>query len=193
MRVFEINFDVTHYQALLVDGDDEFTFPYLDVMDFQAGRVGDSWKPPPVYVDQPRLKRPDIFHLVGAIGLVFTPSALSVLERFALWVGELLPLPFGEEVFQLLNVLQVYDCLDTERTIFSGGAARVLEFKPHRVPEAPVFRIPQNQSAQLFCHEGVAEPFWEFKSAVEEAGLEGLTFEEVWNDRDGGIERKPRW
>ncbi len=193
MRVFEIDFDVSRYQVLLVDGSDEFAFPYLDTMAFLEGRLGNAWKPPPVYVDKPLLKRPDIFHLVGATGMVFGPRALAELERFALWVGELLPLPFESEVLQLLNVVEVINCLDEDSTVFDGGRATVLEFHAHRIAEAPIFRIPQNQSTQLFCHEGVAEPYWEFKAAVELAGLEGLTFTEVWNDQDGGFERKPRW
>lgn len=193
MRVFQIRFELSNYQAVLIDGDDQFSSPYFRVMDFQVGRVSDSWNPPPIYVDKPKLKRPDIFHLVGAVGLVLTPRALDHLDRFALWVGELLPLPFRGEMLQLLNVLQVYDCLNLERTVFEGGEATVFEFHAHRLPEAPIFRLPQNRSGQLFCHEGVGEPVWEFKSTVENAGLEGLSFDEVWNDRDGGIERKPRW
>jgi len=194
MRVFQISFDVDTYQALLVDGDDDFSFPFFKSMQFKDGPVGDAWTPPPVYVDRPRLVRPDIFHLVGAVGMVFGPRALVELDRFISRAGELLPIPFGEEVLGLLNVVEVIDCLDQDRTVFhGGGAATVLEFHAHRLSETPIFRIPQNQASQLFCHQGVSEPYWDFNTAVDQADLNGLVFTEVWNSEHGGLERSPRW
>lgn len=194
MRVFSITFDLNRFQALLVDGDDEFSFPFFTTMQFAHGPLGKAWNPPPVYVDRPRLARPDIFHLVGAIGLVLGPRARSELDRIASLSGELLPLPFGAELLCLLNVTEVIDCLDAVRTVFDGGGvAKRLEFLPHRISEAPIFRIPQNRSSELFCHEGIGEPTWDFKATVEQANLTGVVFTEVWNSEVGGLERPPRW
>ena len=194
MRVFRIGFDVTKFQALLVDGDDDFSFPFFDLMSFRSGAFEGEWTPPPVYIDQPRLKRPDLFHLVGATGIVLTPRAEEILEDFTARSGQLLPLQVGSTAMQLFNVTEIIDCLDQERTSCDeGGYAFVLQFLVHRVPEVPLFRIPQNRSSEIFCHEGVAEVSWEFKRTVEENDLTGLTFEEVWNSDEGGIWRPPAW
>lgn len=72
-----------------------------------------------------------------------------------------------------------------------SGAANPLAFHLHRLPEVPLFRVPVNNATQVFCTENLGE--FDFKSAIEESGLTGLTFREAWNSEVGGIPRVWNW
>lgn len=154
MRVYRVRGDVNNYQALLADDKDIWRTPQLrlDGVPRQEG-----WVPPNVYSDQPRLKSPDIWTLVGCSGLIFTPDAemLEHLEVILGIAGELLPLPYQDETFLLLNILQVINCLDQDRTRWVGedqglrAAPKKYEFVADRIPESTLFKIPE--TTRLKC------------------------------------------
>ncbi len=195
-RVYEIDYDVDRYQAISVDGDDQFTAAWRRSLGLEPGKsIMDRWTVPPLYVDRPKLLRPDIFYFVNlAITMILSKHAIEEVGHLAAMSGELLPMPFEGEVLQVLNVTEVINCLDHERTVWNEvGTAEVPAFHPHRIAEVPVFRIPENNSAVLYCWEGLGEEALEFKTAVESAGLTGLKFTEVWNTEAGGIPRKWEW
>jgi hypothetical protein len=195
-RVFEIDYDVNRFQVLLVDGDDEFIGNWRRGLRLESGAsIRDSWTVPPLYVDRPRLPSPDISCLLslGEV-MVLSQRAFDEIGHLAAMSGELLPLPFEDKDLQALNVTEVMNYVDHQRTVWNEvGGADVVAFHPHRFQEVPIFRIPENNSARLYCWQGLGDEALEFKTAVESAGLTGLKFVEAWNTEEGGIPRKWEW
>ena len=130
-RVFQIGYDVNHYQALLVDGDDQFSWQWRASLRMEPGAsIRDRWNPPPLYIDRPKLLRPDIFYFVNlGLCMVLSERALNAVGHLTAMSGELLPLPFEEESLQTLNVTEVINCLDRDKTIWNEvGVAEVPAF-----------------------------------------------------------------
>jgi hypothetical protein len=186
-RVYEVRQDVDRFQYLLFDGTEEQLSEWADRLDgFPDGTTRrDRWIPPPVYSPNPTLERPD------AWGMLFLSGCFALNEKACtalapvLWSAELLPLPLRNETLFVVNVLEVVDCLDRERSSFKrSGAVDVYAFIAHRVPEAPLFKTPM--SIRLLTPERLGAER-EFRTSVERGGVRGFAFDEVWNDRDGGM------
>ena len=192
VRVFEVDFDVSedHFQTLLIDGDDDFSRPWFSLIS-SPNSVWQQWRPPPLYADRPTRPRPDFVLLWGGLGPVLAATVPQDLRDLLAISGELLPVDVEGERLSYLHVTEVLNVLDRDASVWEGGAARVLEFHAHRFYEVPLFRIPENNSAQVFCLEGFGE--FQFKTMVEERGLTGLRFVEAWNSVVGGIRKEPRW
>jgi len=160
----------------LADGDDDFSSPWFDLMS-SPNSVADLWSPPPLYADRPTRSRPDFVHLWGGLGPVLAATLPDDVRDMLAISGEALPVDVEGEQLAYFHVTEVLNVLDRDATVWEGGAARVLEFHAHRFYEVPLFRIPENNAAQVFCLEGFSE--FEFKSLVEERGLTGLAFVEA--------------
>lgn len=101
---------------------------------------------------------------------------------------ELLPLayyPSFEEKaihsnYYAINVLQILDCLDFERSEFTrfkstGGIRSIVkyEFRANCIGGIPIFKLPILNSIRTFVTD-------EFKQLVEDNNLTGLKFRKVW-------------
>jgi hypothetical protein len=103
--------------------------------------------------------------------------------------GELLPLPHRGEVFTVLNITECINCLDHNRTRWvlgksTGARIRIKEyaFHPNRFSESVLFKIPETCKADVLVVEGLPGcEVEEFRYVVEQNGLEGLLFEEIWS------------
>lgn len=186
LRVFRVRGDVNSYQALLAD--DEAVWS-TDRLALNGTPRASNWQPPTVYSDQPRLLAPDIWTLVGCAGLVFPPPAQERFDLLLAVSGELLPLPFEGEVFFLHNNLQDINCLNVEASgwLHDENGRRVLlkryEFHSRRLPESSLFKIPQTDTVEVLCIEGLLDPEEDFKAIVEHEGWTGLRFEPLWQQQ----------
>lgn len=192
MRVFKVrsNLEENRFHTFLIDGDDDFSDPWRDLMS-SPNSVLQRWSPPPLYADKPTLPRPDFVHFWDGLGPVLAATVPDDVQDLLAISGEALPVDVEGERLSYLHVTEVLNVLDRDASVWEGGAARVLEFHAHRFYEVPLFRIPENNSAQIFCLEGFGE--FELKTLVEERGLTGLRFVEVWNSVAGGVYEEPRW
>ncbi|MFD2611582.1 imm11 family protein [Paenibacillus gansuensis] len=107
-------------------------------------------------------------------------------EFFKLYFPEeiqLLDVFNGKEKFYILNVINLIDCLDMDKSkieYFSSG--RIMEvvsysFKPDLIKESYLFKVPQYPS-KIFATDRM-------KKLVESTDLIGYKFVEVWNsERD---------
>lgn len=189
-RVFKVRFDLEGFQDLLIDAPEGESGKWFKMLRQDGRSWSGGWRPPPVYSPEPLLRRPDFWHLVGCYGLVVDARALDTAEPYLLAAGELLPLPFGNELLHISNVTGVYDCIDTDSAERSATGTEITRypFIEHRIPETTLFKIPETVATEMFCASfGERDPELDFKFVVEHHRLTGLRFEEVWNDDVGPI------
>lgn len=190
-RVFQIRFDVSRYQSLLVDGDDGVFRRWKPMLELDGRPRAAHWAPPPVYSDQPLLERPDFWQLIGCpTGIVVHPSILEIVGPLLLSAGELLPLPYREMMFRLCNVTKVYDCLDASASLRDADDVITgFVFYEHRLPDEQLFKIADDhyRMVQLLTIERGPGHETNFKSFVEQQGLSGLVFRELWNSNEGPL------
>jgi hypothetical protein len=191
VRVFEVgvNTDEDRFGHLLIDGDDEFSFPFFDLM-ASPNPVADRWTSPPVYVDRPTLPLPDFVHLWGG-DFVLGADVPDDLRQLLAIAAELLPLDLDGERLDYVHVTKVLNVVDHTKSVWdAAGVGNPLAFLQHRLDELPLFRVPENNASQTFCTQGYGE--FDFKGRVEDEHLTGLTFREAWNSDVGGILREWR-
>jgi hypothetical protein len=145
-------------------------------------RCADWWQPVPMEwsratVRRNRGKPVDVINLMGN-GLAFSERAAEVLIPLVGDVIELLPLTHdGPGRFQVVNLLDIVDCLDEERSQierFYDGSIQSVEryaFKPGSIDGHHLFKCKQ-----WGLHDLVSA---EFKALVEEKGLVGAYFRAV--------------
>lgn len=182
-RVYRLSAATNEYQSLLVDSDDPALVRSVELWGIPQG---ESWSPPPLYVDHHRLKRPDIMRLSGS-ALVLSPHALKILlEEDVIAEQELLPLDIEGEPWTVLNVTAFTNWINVEASEWLGPTMPIVRvFHPHRLGEPSLFHIEQN-GLPIYCWDADNDPEFGFRNAILRNGLTGLIFEEVWNSLDGG-------
>ena len=115
----------------------------------------------------------DFVYLVGAEGaVILRDKALTILQPLIEGSVEILPLRYGGERLHLINVINVIDCLDEEKSTVKrlpdGMIWRFVEaaFKEDLLEGEHIFKLP---GPQVFIF--VSELFMK---KVEENGLKGL-------------------
>ena len=99
--------------------------------------------------------------------------------------GEILPLKHKGVTYSVLNILQVWDCVDEDKTEWytspKGEKFRVKRpfFVPQHFEASTLFKIPTVET-RIYCWEASREPEEEFKACVEANKLKGLRFDLVW-------------
>jgi hypothetical protein len=164
------------------------TFNLLDGV-----RRADVWSPVP-FERRPtrhpsyrknRSKPVDFPSLMG-LGLAFSERALQVLDPLMGQSVEALPLECvncSQNRFFVINVLDILDCLDEPRCIFTrysdGGIMDIKRyaFLPNSLEGHHIFKVPQQVVGSVLVSP-------EFKRRVEENGLVGAVFREVGRDAD---------
>jgi hypothetical protein len=145
-------------------------------------RCADWWQPVPIRrklatVRQNRGKPVDITGMMGH-GLAFSDRVVEVLAPLIGDVIELLPLSYeGPRRFGVVNLLDIVDCLDEERSQYErydNGQIMIVDkyvFKPGSTDGHHLFKCKQ-----CLLHDLVSA---EFKALVEEHGLIGAYFKPV--------------
>lgn len=183
MRVYRLQQDGDYFQYFLTeDQKDRATLYDMD----GTARAG-QWRPPSVYVPYPRRPAGDFYQFSDGVLIASSYATEALLGHFEA-AGELLPLPFGAQVFTVLNVTECINVLDHDRSKWllgpTGDRLYPLDyaFHPQRFTEATLFKIPETCRAELFMLERYPDCEGEFRYDYEQAGLRGLIFVEVWND-----------
>lgn len=121
-----------------------------------------------------------------AIGFESDPMAVSrrALDALLPHIGlavQVVPLVFDEGEYSLLNIVNVIDALDlekSEKTFYraDGTLKDVVRhvFRPDVVHDQFIFKIPQAPRRAFVTDR--------FVEVVQSAGLTGFQFEELWND-----------
>ncbi len=126
---------------------------------------------------QPRAKSD--FPWLGAHVLVLRERAVATLEPALRSCGELLPLACPDAELWLFHALTVADALDESASgivRFSDGKILTVEryeFHPEKVPNVPIFKVPQLLRGPLFISD-------EFVHLVKASDLTGFGYSAIW-------------
>ncbi len=104
-------------------------------------------------------------------------------------MAELLPVPFENETWYLLNVFNQVNALDKANSrykIYSTGEAGWLikpAFLTDKMPHNKLFKIPENPARIYFAeHYPADDNENNFKKIVEKNNLFGINFVKVWEN-----------
>ena len=184
MRIFKIKHDSNYVPRLI---------PIVNkYYNFNCEAKRSIWVPYEVYNSDPKIKVKNFYSLGTYSALMFDEYALEVCRTVFEMAGEILPIKVErEKELYLLNVLECMNGLDYEKTIWDyyndGTKGRILKFgfRPERViNEASIFKIPEENSADIFCYSDVKDPEDEFYHIYHQHKLTGLIFEEVYNSEN---------
>lgn len=187
MRVYRVQLDLNRFQFFAPEDQEVFK---KQTLVFDGTPRLENWTPPGVYIYQPKLRRGNFLGTgVGGGAFVCDERAREELQTHFEMSGELLPLPHKGEMFHIVNVTQCINALDEQRTEWVIGRetrARIgikrYAFHADRVPDTPLFKIPETDKSEILTAEGRFDPEDEFKPTVEQLGLTGLIFEQIWTD-----------
>jgi hypothetical protein len=145
---------------------------------------GSAWTPMPVYVPEPKLEEPEVWHL-GVSLFVMSRQTVDILEPFVAHSAELLPLTTSDGRADLVavNVVRTFDCL-SPNAVKREPLGVVPEFLAHRLPETGLFKIPQLSMTLVFCVERDDDDD-SFRRRAEDLGLTGVGFVRVWSSETG--------
>ena len=139
----------------------------------------------PRFIYEPKLKSGNFPSLFAKPVLVVDDVALKELRGLLNRSGELLPLPHEDKLYHIVNVTGCFNVLDTRRTkwLYEKGSLPIEKYVFHakRMAENPLFKIPETCKSEILTCEGLNDPGHEFKGRVEQLGLKGLIFEELWD------------
>ncbi len=186
MEIFRIRLNSNEFQSFLpVDA----SIWQTDVLKMDCKSKLSTWKPPEVYIQNPKRERGNFFHLCSGAVVVDSATAERLRTVFEM-TGELLPLACEGLAYYLLNVLECVNCLDQRETEWvlgktTGSRVRIKEYHFHksRLPESTLFKLPETAAAEILCVAGLKDPEDEFKAQVETVGLKGIRFEKLWSGK----------
>lgn len=184
MKIYRIISEVNKFQSLALNDESlwqtgQFTFDCV--------AKNKNWIPPLAYILNPKHRKGDFPYLCpGAI--VCNKKANNILFDFFEMSGEILTLKNENQEFYILNILDCINALNQEGTVWKyskrSGAKIGIEkysFHPNRIPEPPLFKIPETSKSEILTYSGIKDPEDEFITAYNKSGLLGLLFEELWS------------
>ena len=177
MKIWKLDCDVDHYENLASCG-----YFDLDLMQSFDGRSKiNNWTPLKV---EPMYSRKRAFsNTPGFLSHipVFDEKAVSVLKDFLNGNAEILPLDCNVGKFYAINVTNVIDCIDYEKSTYKTfrDGKRIMSFSEYvfdtdKVPTADLFKLKDEPLKRPFVSDN-------FKNAVAQSGLTGFKFELVWD------------
>lgn len=183
---FRIDFEAGKYQTLRLKGYNPGSEP--DVL-LNGRRFSDKWKAPKVEVANPEKERADFLWLPPNT-LVARQHVAKVLDRTLIYQMEWLPLDFKEEKLVAINPRTCAPCLDLNNSVVERDPAtnkitaiKEYAFIPYRVPGITLFKVPQLNGLENYCHSGYRAPEDDFKATVHRNDFTGLRFTEIWRCR----------
>jgi len=185
VKVYEVVTEVDDYKSLLA-ADDSVHESNLLAFD-GSSKVGDWTDPLEAELDGLDGLDPDIYSM-DAGNLVLTKRSLATLHPKLSSNCEFLPIYWGNENGNLINVIGYVDCLDKQKTEWyideDSGKKLYVErygFVKDRLPNLNLFKIEESSFILLTVdrEDGTEN----LKSIVEENQLTGLRFELLWESK----------
>jgi hypothetical protein len=182
MKIYRVRPDVNNYQFFVLEDDN---LVGTEMLNFDGTPKADRWVVPAVYIYAPKLKKGNFPALWSTTTIVVDQVALKQLRGLLEMSGELLPLAHKDNLYHVLNVTGCFNILDEHHTEwrYEKGSLPIGHYAFHakRMTETPLFRIPETCGYEILTCEGLTDSEHEFKGRVEQLGLKGLIFEELWN------------
>ncbi len=186
VTVYDISIDVSNYQWVVTSDAAAWR---TGLLEFDCSPKEAIWNPPKFYVDNPKRKKGNFFH-VGAGMLAFDQKVKADVDVLAILegAGEILPIELetGETLF-LLNVLDCVNALDREKTVYrrgipSGTIIGVTKYVFHkeRFHISPIFKVPETSKCTILVRDDGTDEL-NFRRLILDRGYTGLIFEELWS------------
>lgn len=185
MKIWKLKEDLKNSEGLIVE-DKELRNKYI-YPNFN-GQVIQSWDTIKVKTAN-KEKGADQFIFLAS-SPVFSPKAVGVLQPLLENNTQTLPLTYNDskEIF-IINVIKMIDGLDTNQSVVSrlknGNIMSIKKavFKKDRIEGQHIFKLHDCPKNPIFVSDT-------FKETVEQAGLKGFRFEEVWNSDDTEVKAR---
>lgn len=183
MKVYRLRSDVNSYQYFLPAHDED-----IGKLNTECQPLLDRWHPPQVYVYEPLHKPGDLYNFYLDTP-IFSPRASEVLRSHMEMSGELLPLPYKDQIYTLLNVLVCINCLDEERTQWAVQDGVKLwpqkyVFHPNRFSESYIFKIPETYRAEVLIVDWEDDDEDGFVDALVEHQIVGYQLDYLWSSEE---------
>lgn len=184
MKVFRVSLGVNNFQGFLPTDSNIWK---TDILNMNCKPKVKVWSALSVYISHPVLERGNFFSLCSG-AFVTDIEATKKLRTHLEMGGELLPINHKGETFHLFNTLECVNCLNDEATSWVYGEktrAKIriakYQFFPDRFSESTLFKIPETCLGEILTVSGIKDREDEFKWRVEDSGLTGIKFEELWS------------
>jgi len=187
MKIWIVESDNRNVEALYIDHY-EIIEKYI-IPNFKGRRI-DDWEA--IKVERAGRKRKcDVYRFVSG-HLVVSERAVQILQPLMSDKVQILPIDYeGTKTLYVLNVINVVDCLDYEkskiRRMRDGTVSEIDEFAfdYSKVSQHDIFKIPEKIWSTVFVSD-------KFKATVEENGLIGFKFTEVWDSDEKAVQERKR-
>jgi hypothetical protein len=135
-----------------------------------------------IFIIDNELEKGDFYNFMPTC-LVMREKAYTVLNGVLKEHDEILPWKVESENIFVLNVLTNSNSIIEDKSNMDALSSRdwKLCFDQNRLPDSSIFKIPQDNYFDIFCHQGLLPPEKDFKHLVESNNLKGLEFKEVWS------------
>lgn len=155
MIIFELKFDSNKYGDLVAENDVLWESGQMIFDGFSK----ELWVPPRMRRYNPLLPRARCQRISsGAFG--FWENSLPLYRDIAERVGQLLKIEVEKETVHCLNVTNVVNCLDKEKTEWAYGEStkkpisiKKFSFKKNLLPEARIFKIPETVRGSIYYYK----------------------------------------
>ena len=181
MVIWLLKFDVDKYNSF-----NGYEVEQTLNISFFGSSLKNMWIPPSIKAYHRKRKIADASGFSSGAPL-FNEKAVEVLKEFLDEKTELLLSYFDNSKYYVVNVVNVIDALDYEKSEFrrfsNGEIMDCIKyyFKPQIAESQHIFKIPLGNSINIFVSD-------EFKKRVEEAKLKGFIFAEVWNSEESALQ-----
>ena len=181
MRIFILRSFANDYQNIVPANEGDWDIFHR----FDGNPIGLPWHPVVMEILRDECQNKDLpagdFPSLIPHVPCFSRKAVDSLRQLLLPFGEVLSLVCAEGEFYAYNVTRIIDCLDEANSevvrFDDGGVLNIekYEFIPKVLENSIIFKIPQTPLMDVFVSE-------KFISRVEQHGLKGFDFREVWSD-----------
>lgn len=175
-EIYLIKTDADTYQYFLPEDIEE-----ISKLSTNCKSKKDIWLPPSVFIYEPFLEKGD-FYQAGFDYLISSPRATAILRNHFEMAGEVLPLPYNDEIYSFVNILRCYDCLNKDETIWKPSLLpEKYVFKVNRLPYPGLFKIPETHTGEILVLVDTSAPASDnFKATIERNNIRGLVFDKLW-------------
>lgn len=153
--------------------------PFLDMLWPRFGKsMKDVWIPPKVTI-QKHKETADIQGFFGGYHAI-NQRGIDVLKEYFHGTTELLPLNYEKEPYFIINVVDLVDCVDYEKSIVTRfDSGRIMGFEKYvfieeKIKDKHIFKIIDEPERAPFVSDT-------FRNRVMDSGLTGFRFIEVWD------------
>lgn len=176
MKIYELLPSYNNTMSINTDDNIEYD-PFLEE-DFDGSSKQANWTPVKV-VTLSRKHNNDFPYLMPGLPII-SEKAKNVIQDLVEFDVEFLPLLHSEFILFAMNVINIMDCVDwnrSERRKYSDGSLGhitklVLDFE--KIPDRHIFKIKEMASTKVFVTES-------FKNLIEKNNLKGLDFSRFYD------------